>query len=70
MADLKGAMSAPDGAAIQAGNVISIEMNDLSDKDWDELERELQHELEEVMAQRRKEEARLFSEDPVTSQIF
>jgi hypothetical protein len=66
MADLKGAMSAPDGAAIQAGNVISVEMNDLSN----ELERELQHELEEVMAQRRKEEARLFSEDPVTSQIF
>jgi hypothetical protein len=33
MADLKGAMSAPDGAAIQAGNVISVEMNDLSDKD-------------------------------------
>jgi hypothetical protein len=60
MADPKGAKSAPDGAAIQVANVISVEMDDLADKDWDEFERELQHELEEVMAERRKEKLTYF----------
>jgi hypothetical protein len=54
MADPKGMESVPDGAAISAENVISVEMEDLSEKDQDELERELQRELEEFMAERRK----------------
>jgi hypothetical protein len=54
MADPKGMESVPDGVAISAENVISVEMEDLSEKDQDELERELQRELEEFMAERRK----------------
>jgi hypothetical protein len=38
MADPKGTKLAPDGATISAGNVISVEMEDLSEKDRDEME--------------------------------
>jgi hypothetical protein len=41
MADPKGTKLALDGATISAGNVISVEMEDLSEKDRDEIEREL-----------------------------
>jgi hypothetical protein len=39
---------------INTDNVIGVAMEDLSDKDRDKLERDLQHELEEVMVERRK----------------
>jgi hypothetical protein len=60
MADPKGTKLAPDGATISAGNVISVEMEDLSEKDRDEMERELQRELEEFMAERRRKKLACF----------
>jgi hypothetical protein len=54
MADPKGMKSALDGVGINTGNVNIMEMEDLLEKDRDELERELQCKLKEVMAERRK----------------
>jgi hypothetical protein len=52
MVDPKGAKSAPDSANVTADIVINVEMEDLSVKDWEEIERELQCKLEEDMAER------------------
>jgi uncharacterized alkaline shock family protein YloU len=60
MADPKGTKSTLDSAAINVGNVISVEMEDLSEKDQDELEQELQCELKEVMAERRRKKLACF----------
>jgi hypothetical protein len=60
MADSKGAKSAPDGTAINGGNVIAIEMENFSEKDRDKLEWELQCKLEEVMAEQRKKKLACF----------
>jgi hypothetical protein len=60
MADPKGAMTAPDSATVNSENVIAVEMEDLMEKDQDELEWELQHDLEEVMAERRKRKLACF----------
>jgi hypothetical protein len=60
MADLKGAKAAPDGVAINTANLISVEMEDLSERDWDELERELQSELEEIMVERWRQKLACF----------
>jgi hypothetical protein len=60
MADPKGSMTAPDSATVNSENVIAVEMEDLMEKDQDELEWELQHDLEEVMAERRKRKLACF----------
>jgi pyruvate kinase len=60
MADLKGAKAAPDGAGVNLVNVISMEMADLSEKDRNDLELELQQELEEVMAKKRRHKLSCF----------
>jgi hypothetical protein len=48
------------GAKFTADNVIGVEMDDLSKKDREELEKELQREMEEVMAERRKKKLACF----------
>jgi hypothetical protein len=53
MVDPKGAMSVPDSAYVTADNVINVEIEDVSEKDQEEIERELQHKLEEEMAEQR-----------------
>jgi hypothetical protein len=55
----KGSMADPKAAAadklgLDAGNVIEVGMDYLSEKDRREMELELQHEMEEVMAEKRK----------------
>jgi hypothetical protein len=60
MVDPKGAKSAPDNANVTADNVINVAMEDLSTKDREETERELQHELEEEMAKRRQKKLTCF----------
>jgi hypothetical protein len=58
--DPKGMRAAPNGAAVNTDNVIGVEMGDLSEKDRDEIERELQRELEEVMMERRRKKLACF----------
>jgi hypothetical protein len=60
MADARGTKSVPSDTAVNIENVISVAMEDLFDKDRDELEREWQRELEEVMAERRKKKLACF----------
>jgi hypothetical protein len=45
MADPKGGKTSPDVAGANAGNIINMAMEDLSDMDQSELELELQWEL-------------------------
>jgi hypothetical protein len=52
--DPKGPKLAKDGTRVNADNIIGVEMGDLSEKDRDEIERELQWELAEVMVERHK----------------
>jgi hypothetical protein len=58
-ADPKGTKAAPDDAGVNTENVISVEMEDLSEKDRDDLERELQRELK-VRAERRRKKLACF----------
>jgi hypothetical protein len=44
-----------DGAEVNNENIIRVEMDDLTEKDRRELELELQWEMEEVMAEKRKQ---------------
>jgi hypothetical protein len=60
MADLMGVKAAPDGTAVNTENVIAVEMEDLTEKDRDDLEREMQRELKEVMAERRSKKLTCF----------
>jgi hypothetical protein len=60
MADARGTKSVPSDTGVNIENVISVAMEDLFDKDRDELEREWQRELEEVMAERRKKKLACF----------
>jgi hypothetical protein len=60
MVNPKGAKSTPDGAKVATDNVIRVEMKDLSEKDREEIEKELQREMEEVMAERRKKKLACF----------
>jgi hypothetical protein len=50
--DPKGSKGVTDGAKVTTENVIEVSMEDLSEKDREEVERELQRELEEEMAER------------------
>jgi hypothetical protein len=50
--DPKGSKVATDGTRVTTENVIGVAMEDLSEKDWEEVECELQHELKEEMAER------------------
>jgi hypothetical protein len=52
--DAKGVKLVPDGTKISTENVIGINMDDLSKKDLEEVERELQRELKEEMVERCK----------------
>jgi hypothetical protein len=54
MADQRGTKSVPSNTDVNPEIMIDVVMEDLSEKDRDELERELQLVLEEVMAERRK----------------
>jgi hypothetical protein len=58
--DSKGTKSAPDAMAVSADNVIGVEMGDLSEKDRNDLKLELQREMEEVMADRRRKKLACF----------
>jgi hypothetical protein len=58
--DPKGMKVAPDGAMVNTENIIGVEMGDLSEKDRDEIERELQRKLEEVMVERRRKKLACF----------
>jgi hypothetical protein len=40
-----------------------VEMEDLSEKDWEEIEKELQREMEEVMAERMKKKLTCFQKN-------
>jgi DNA topoisomerase VI subunit A len=55
-----GAKVVPDGARINTANVIGVEMEDLLEKDRNDLELELQREIEEVMAEKRKRKLSCF----------
>jgi hypothetical protein len=46
--------SVPSGMEVNDENIIGVEIGDLTEKDRKELELELQREMEEVMAERRK----------------
>jgi hypothetical protein len=54
MADQRGTKSVPSNTDVNPEIMIDVVMEDLSEKDRDELERELRLVLEEVMAERRK----------------
>jgi hypothetical protein len=56
----RGVTSAPDGAKVSTENVIGIEIEDLSEKDREEIEKESQRELEEVMVEKRKKKLAYF----------
>jgi hypothetical protein len=56
MGDPKGAKAASDGAKVTANNVISVVLEDLSEKDREEVERE----LEEEMAERHRKKLACF----------
>jgi hypothetical protein len=58
--DPKGMKVAPDGAMVNTENIIGVEMGDLSEKDRDEIERELKRKLEEVMVERRRKKLACF----------
>jgi hypothetical protein len=60
MADPKGTKAVPDGMKVSAENVTEVAMEDLSEKDREEIEGELQRELEEVMVERRKKKLACF----------
>jgi hypothetical protein len=55
MVDLKGTKTVPDCTGVDPANVIGVEMVDLSEKDRNDLELDLQRELEEVMAEKRRQ---------------
>jgi hypothetical protein len=58
--DPKGAKSGPDGAAVNTENIINVSMEDLSDKDWNKLEHELQQEIEQEMEDRQRKNLSCF----------
>jgi hypothetical protein len=60
MADLKAAKATGHATRVNPGNVIKVAMEDLFEKDWRDLELELQHKMEEVMAERRKKKLACF----------
>jgi hypothetical protein len=51
MANARGTKSIPGDTGVTTKNMISVGIEDLPDKDRDDLEQELQRELEEVMAE-------------------
>jgi hypothetical protein len=51
MVDPKGTKSAPDGGKVSTENVIGVTMDDLSKKDREKVECELQREIEEEMVE-------------------
>jgi hypothetical protein len=55
MADLKGTTTVPDDTRVNSMNVVSVEMTDLSEKDKNNVELELQWEIEEVMVEKWKQ---------------
>jgi hypothetical protein len=57
---LEIAMVEPKGAKVTADNVVGVEMEDLSENDREEIEKELQREMEEVMVERRKKKLTCF----------
>jgi hypothetical protein len=59
--DLKGMTKvAPSSTEVNNDNIIGVEMGDLTEKDRKELELELQREMEEVVAERRKKKLGCF----------
>jgi hypothetical protein len=60
MADPKSTRLAADGSRVDVENIIDVAMEDLSEKDRNDLELELQREIEEVMAERRKKKLACF----------
>jgi hypothetical protein len=58
--DPKGAKAATDGTKLTTENVIGVAMEDLSEKDQEEIEHELQCELEEEMAEQRRKKLACF----------
>jgi hypothetical protein len=60
MADLKAAKATGHATRVNPGNVIKVAMEDLFEKDRRDLELELQHKMEEVMAEWRKKKLACF----------
>jgi hypothetical protein len=60
MGDPKGTKTVPDGVGINVYNVIRVEMEDLSERDENDLELEVQWEMEEVMAKRKRQKLACF----------
>jgi pyruvoyl-dependent arginine decarboxylase (PvlArgDC) len=60
MGNPKGARAASNGAKVTNDNVIGVVMEDLSEKDWEEVKHELQRELKEEMAERRRKKLAYF----------
>jgi hypothetical protein len=53
MMDMKGVKATPDGVVVNSTNVIAVEMEDLTEKDRNELKLEMQCDIEEIMAKKR-----------------
>jgi hypothetical protein len=60
MSDPKVTRTTGDSSEVSAGNVIEVAMEDLLEKDRKHLELELQCEMEEVMAERRRKKLASF----------
>jgi hypothetical protein len=60
MVDPKGAKTVPNSTRIDPTNIIGVEMGDMSEKDRNDLELELQRELEEVMAEKQRQKLACF----------
>jgi hypothetical protein len=60
MADPKAAKATGHATRVNPGNVIKVAMEDLFEKDRRDLELELQHKMEEVMAEWRKKKLACF----------
>jgi hypothetical protein len=56
----KGAKTVPNSTRIDPTNIIGVEMGDMSEKDRNDLELELQRELEEVMAEKQRQKLACF----------
>jgi hypothetical protein len=58
--DPNGMKVVSESAGVRADNIIGVEMGDLSEKDREEIERELQWEHEEVMVERTRKKLACF----------
>jgi hypothetical protein len=67
MVNPKGTKAATDSTNVTTDNVIGVSMEDLWKKDQEEVKHELQHGLEEEMAEQRRRSWRAFRKPKVAS---